>query len=568
MAAPLRLLVLLLLAPPILLLPGPGGVEAADEDVQRWVDVLEDRRIARNPFEQRQREEAIRELGKIGTKKAAAALLPVFEDPFVHLHDHAVSAWIQMVKGKHGSEAQTWLTQRGLLNRQPHVRRAVVITLGLTSGREIEEPLRVAILKEKDGSVLEALAMAAVRLRTPPTLKGALLKRLTHKDGAAVFAITQAVAALDGTAAVKPLLKTLKHRSPIARAGALLALQTLDALPPKRIEAALADKDPAPAMALAETLELRTKVLPWPQEGKPLLQRLLAHPSWRVRAAAVQGALRVWSNEIVDALIERLDKEPGRLHDDVRRALETYTGKAIGDDPDLWRGWWIRNHSGFDAGERPETDRAGNIPFREAGAGADEGASKTVAFFNLPIRSKRLAFVFDPSGSMRDPAGVADDAEMTKFQLLQQEVEKTLRKIPKDTVFDLYLYRYWSEYPPLTKLTRAFGKRSPATKSNVAKAIRWLAHPNQAPKGWADLYDPLAALFEEDVDTVVLVSDGRPSRGRFDRDFRILQEFPRANRFRRMAVHTILVGTKRPDRKFMQALAAATGGRFQEAGGR
>ena len=563
MAASLRLLALFLLAPPILLLPGPGGAEAADKDVQRWVDVLEDRKIARNPFEQRQREKAIRELGKIGTKQAAAALLPVFDDPFVHLHDHAVSAWIQMVKGEHGAEAQTWLTQRGLLNRQPHVRRAVVVTLGLTSGQEIEEPLRVAIRKERNGSVLEALAMAAVRLRTPPTLKGALLERLTHRDGAAVFAITQAVAALDGAAAVKPLLKTLKHRSPIARAGALLALQTLDALPPKRIETALADKAPAPAMALAETLELRTKVLPWPEKGKPLLERLLSHPSWRVRAAAVQGALRVWSNEIVDVLIERLDKEPGRLQDDVRRALETYTGKAIGDDPDLWRGWWIRNHTGFDAGERPEKDRAGNIPFREAGAGADEDASKTVAFFNLPIRSKRLAFVFDLSGSMRDAA----DAARTKMELLRDEFQKALGALEEDIVFDLYVYRYPSKpYPPKPWLTRALGKQLPSTKANAAKAIRWLS--KEEPLGWGAFYEPLTALFAEDVDTVILLSDGRPSRGIYDRDFRILQEFPRANRFRRMAVHTILVGTKGADRKFMQALAAATGGRFQEAGGR
>ena len=67
---------------------------------------------------------------------------------------------------------------------------------------------------------------------------------------------------------------------------------------------------------------------------------------------------------------------------------------------------------------------------------------------------------------------------------------------------------------------------------------------------------------------MILLSDGRPSRGRYDRDFRLLDEFPRANRFQRVAVNTILVGTKGADRKFMEALAAATGGRFQEAASR
>ena len=146
--------------------------------------------IARDAFKQRQRANAIYQLGKIGTAEAVNALLPVFSDPFVHLHDRVVSAWIAAMKGKHGSEVQTWLTQRGFSHRDPRVRRAVAVTLGLTSGKEIEEPLRVAIAKEKDGAVLEALATAAVRLREPPALKGALLDKLTHKDGAAVFAIT------------------------------------------------------------------------------------------------------------------------------------------------------------------------------------------------------------------------------------------------------------------------------------------------------------------------------------------------------------------------------------------
>jgi len=346
----------------------------------------------------------------------------------------------------------------------------------------------------------------------------------------------------------------------------VLALQQLDALPPDRVDAIVGDKHPAPAMALADSLALRTQALPWPEKGKPVLERLLAAPSWRVRVAAIQGALRIWSNEIVDCLIARLEREPGRLRDDVQRALETYTGRDIGDDPDLWRGWWIRNHATFDPGARPEADRAGNVPFRSAGAADASDGSKTVAFFQMPLRSKRLAFVFDPSGSMRDAA--TDDASAgTKWELVHAELRKTLEALPPDTEFDIYVYRYPSKpYPPKPALTRALGKRLKATPGNVKKALRWLADARQAPKGWGAFYEPLAAVLEEDVDTVVLLSDGRPSRGIYDRDFRILQEFPRANRFRRTAVNTVLVGTKGADRKFMQALALATGGRFQETG--
>jgi hypothetical protein len=163
---------------------------------------------------------------------------------------------------------------------------------------------------------------------------------------------------------------------------------------------------------------------------------------------------------------------------------------------------------------------------------------------------------------MRDAAVRGGDGT-TKWQLLQTELEKTLKALPADTTFDLYLYRYPSKYPPRPKLTRAFGKRLTATPANVNKALRWMANPKQAPKGWGAFYEPLEAVLAEDVDTVILLSDGRPSRGRYDRDFRILQEFPRANRFRRLAVNTVLLGTHKADRKFMQDLAAATGGRFR-----
>jgi HEAT repeat protein len=541
----------------------PATAEAVDPEVKDLIRTIEQN--AKEPFEQRKRETAIRKLGKIGGTDAARALLPLFDDPFVHIPDHAVSAWITMLRGKRAADTQTFLTNRGLNDRNPAVRRGVAVALGMTSGKEIEGPLRVALGKEKDPLALAALADAAARLREKPDLKGVLLERLGAKDGRAALHLALAAAALDGKDAVKPLQRLLKHRAGLARAGAVYALQTLDALPPGAVDRVLGDKDPAPAMALAESLELRTEVLPWPGRGQSVLAALLAHSNWRVRAAAVQGALRIWDPGIVELLIARLGDERGRIQDDVRRALETYTGQTTqGVDAELWTAWWRQRRAEFDASERPKKDKAGNIPFGEASGTAKADGSKTVAFFDLPLQSKRFAFVFDLSGSMKSVAKKGATEGRTKLQVLQAEMEKTLAALPEDTLFDLYVYRYWSSYPPKTKLTRALGKMQPCTKANVRKALAWLG--KQEAKGWGAFYEPLELLLEQDVDSVVLLSDGSPSRGRYDRDFRILQEFPRANRFRRMAVNTVLVGTKGADRKFMQALAEATGGRFRSAG--
>ena len=190
-----RLSALLLFA----LLPLGAHLPASAKEespVEKQVAVLE--KYARESFEQKRREKAIRSLGKIGGELAAAALVPLLEDPkeYVHLRDHVVSAWIAMMKGSAAAETQTWLTGRALGHRSPEVRRAAAVALGLTSGAEIQEPFRVFLAKEKDARVLAALAQAASRLRGEPDLKGALLKRLTHKSGSAVFEVALATAAL------------------------------------------------------------------------------------------------------------------------------------------------------------------------------------------------------------------------------------------------------------------------------------------------------------------------------------------------------------------------------------
>ena len=120
---------------------------------------------------------------------------------------------------------------------------------------------------------------------------------------------------------------------------------------------------------------------------------------------------------------------------------------------------------------------------------------------------------------------------------------------------------------PTLEQSRAAGGMFCETFIHDMDMARWFLaeEPSEVFAMGSCLVDPQLAD-ADDVDSVVLLSDGSPSRGRYDRDFRILQEFPVANRFRRMAVNTVLVGTKGADRKFMQDLAAATGGRFRSAG--
>jgi hypothetical protein len=114
-------------------------------------------------------------------------------------------------------------------------------------------------------------------------------------------------------------------------------------------------------------------------------------------------------------------------------------------------------------------------------------------------------------------------------------------------------------------MERALRRFKTARTANVKKAIGWL--DKQEAKGWGAFSDAFEALLGEEIDTVYFLSDGRPSRGRYDRDFRLLQELGPWNRFRQVVIHTVLAGRGKDDRRFLEDLAAQTGGMFRDAAG-
>ena len=111
----------------------------------RFTEVFEDNE--RLVFEQDKRERAIRELGKIGGRDAAAALMPVFKDPFVHLHDRAVSAWITMLKGGN-----------------TYVRMTTAVALGFLRDETAIHPILQRFEKEPSNEVKALLVVALGRI--------------------------------------------------------------------------------------------------------------------------------------------------------------------------------------------------------------------------------------------------------------------------------------------------------------------------------------------------------------------------------------------------------------------
>ena len=105
--------------------PGPVGA-APEPDLAAARDALA--RHAKEPFEQRAREAALRDLGRVGGEEAAAIVASVLDDPFVHLRDHAVSAWIAMLRGPRADATEDWVRRTPLVDpAHPKVRRAAAV---------------------------------------------------------------------------------------------------------------------------------------------------------------------------------------------------------------------------------------------------------------------------------------------------------------------------------------------------------------------------------------------------------------------------------------------------------
>ncbi len=548
----------------VALLFGPGcGLPPAlaAEDPTPWLEAL--RRNAKDPFGQRERERAIRELGLIGGPEAAQAVLALSDDPFEHLADRAVSALGAMLVGPRAEESRRWLIERGLKAPSAAVRRDALLALGGLPGGDLAPALGPLLRRERDPGVLEAALEAAAGLEPDPTLAEPLEACVAARPPPVAARALGVLARHAPGAALALAPGLLGHREPRVRAGAVDALAALGELGPAHARAVLADPRPEPAIALAQALATRPPWPAWPTEGVPLLAALLEHPAWRARSAAIQAALGLWDRAVVPLLIARLGVEQGRLRDDARRALETLTGRGLGGDPDLWRAWWEAQPAAWTPGPRPLPDALGRVAFRPPGEEGGAPGTRTAAFFDLPLASERVAFLFDLSGSM-DHAARRGGEGPTKLEVLRAEMRRTLKTLPPAVRLDLCVYRYPSEYPPRPRLTRALGRLEEATPATARRVLQWLE--GQEAQGWGAFYEPIVALFEDDeIDTVVLLSDGRPSRGRYDRDDRLLLEIPRANRFAQVAVSTVLIGEANADRRFMERLAAATGGRFQSA---
>jgi hypothetical protein len=248
-----------------------------------------------------------------------------------------------------------------------------------------------------------------------------------------------------------------------------------------------------------------------------------------------------------------LQKETGRLRYDITCALQKITGKDFPVDGALWKGWFEakKNNPVSEASRHTETE---------------------LMFFDIPIYSNRLMFILDYSGSMDTEvkgsntnlsrSTLSKNRSVKKIDLALAELERVLKNLPREAYFNIIIMNTEAKNLKKRKFARQVVSASFAQRALDFAKDAW-DKLGDLRRGRGDLYDALMEAFEDrEVDTVIVISDGKPTYGEYIESLNILEQVGRQNSIRKVMIHTVLTGNSGVDAKFMKSLAEQTGGMF------
>jgi len=210
-----------------------------------------------------------------------------------------------------------------------------------------------------------------------------------------------------------------------------------------------------------------------------------------------------------------------------RHALLKITGQDFETAAD-WKKWWAVARETFDPGAAPDEDGR-TMVVKKTGGG--------VEFFGAEIFSRNLIFVIDVSGSMAmfDQGSMKrKEAEKTRIRLdrARKQLLRAIESLPKTARFNIVVYS--------NKVTAWQKNLKPASKSAIKSAGKFVNEFLARGATYTD--DALKRAFQDpEADTIVLLSDGAPTKPEFPSDFligQILKDIGDLNAARKMRINT------------------------------
>lgn len=440
-----------------------------------------------------------------GDRAALELLLENFRPP----HSGPREAGVRTLRGFRDEEHVRRM-ERGVRDGDlpPAIRTMIVEALVAQGGARVREVL-VDALQERDVAIQLAALRGLATCGTPDDAR-AVERRLRADEPALRRAalVTLGTLRRGEPAWAEEYAEYVDHRDVALRLGALELLVD----------------DPA-----AVDLDL---LLRFAEDEDPLVRR---------RAATALG--RVRDVRVIPTLLDRLAGDPLRVREAARAALVQLTGLDLGRGATRWHAWWRAEGAAYVL--PPPEEVARRIALR---AERQEAGATAVSFYGVPLGSDCVAFVVDTSGSMdtRTAAG------RPRLEAVVEELVATLEAFPPEGRFNLVFFS--------DKVRRWRKKLVDRDEKSLGRAVGY-ARAQRAVGGTA-IHDALvAALEDEEVDTIVLLTDGEPTEGRLQDPEEILADIELRNELRQVVIHCVSVSR---ESGLLSALAAQTGGAYHE----
>jgi HEAT repeat protein len=491
---------------------------------------------------------AINKLKKIDSKESAVILTSLFNDDEAPIRESSVMALASFTD----KEALDYLVSNSLTNPKSKQQRfCTAWALGLIKNETTLPQLLKALSVETAEGVAVKIIETISYLPNASLSEETLIAMLSSNNAVIRSAVIRALGQMVSSAAYPYLTKKVSDSNAVIK---ISVLEAMFAIKPKESIPYLEDalKDPLPEIRIV-ALETLAKYSIDKMLILKLGSPLLSDKNQVVRIAAVQVLKEIREKDSVKALIGQLPNAPARLKYDIIKALKDLTGQPFGFDSKAWLDWYDFNKEKIEITSSKQSFDLKTL----------KSSSETIpTFFNIPILGKNIIFIIDFSGSMKyDAEGEANKGER-KIDIALKELSETLNSLSAEVKFNIIILS--------TEATR-YNKRKaskamlPATDSNKKIALDFVKSLwdklEEIKRGRGDHYDALIeALSEPEIDTVFLLSDGKPTYGTYMNNGNIIENISKYNRFKKAIIHTVMTGKKGTSRELMEQLAEISNG--------
>ncbi len=172
-------------------------------------------------------------------------------------------------------------------------------------------------------------------------------------------------------------------------------------------------------------------------------------------------------------------------------------------------------------------------------------------YYGIPIRAKRLLFVIDTSGSMKEMTRYG-----TRLASAKRELSAAIKGLDQDAEFGVLFF---------SETVHSWQKDlKVATEENKAEAIKFVS--KLAASKSTNTYGALLAAteFDDQLETVFLLTDGRPTCGDIVLPNLILNDIMRRNETRHLKFNTVGIAVADVTENFLRAIASGSDGEFRQ----